>query len=180
MERWQNDADTEGLLFNYKHFYGSYDYVATSRTWYRREIRIIKNDKKIRSYRDAQGFRKEGKKLKVRTIEADIYHYGWVKHPQAQQRKQLSMNRLWFTEEELKERVPDVDAFDYSQIDDLIRFDDKHPAVMQPRIDALNWQFSFDPTKRRLSLKERFSRFVEHWTGWRVGEYQNYKRIGKA
>lgn len=180
MERWQNDANTEGLLFNYKHFYGSYDYLATSRTWYRHEIRIIKNDKTIRSYRDAQGFRKNGEKLKVRALDAAIYHYGWVKHPQAQQRKQFNMHRFWFSDEELRERVPDVEQFDYSQIDDLTNFDGTHPAVMQLRIDALNWHFSFDPTKRRLSMKEHLSRFVERWTGWRFGEYRNYKKIGKA
>ena len=180
MERWQNDADTEGLLFHYKHFYGSYDYLATSRSWYRQEIRIVKNDKTIRSYLDAQGFRKADKKLKVRAVEADIYHYGWVRPPKAQQLKQLSMNRFWFSDEEIKERIPDVTEFDYTQIDDLARFEGTHPEVMQRRIDALNWQFSFDPTKRRLSVKERFSRFVERLTGWRVGEYRNFRKIGDA
>ena len=51
---------------------------------------------------------------------------------------------------------------------------------MQPRIDALNWQFSFDPTQRKLSKKERFSRFIEQLTGWRIGEYRNYRKIGAA
>ena len=180
MERWQNDANTEGLLFKYRHFYGSYDYIGTSRLWYRNEVRIIKNDKQIRSYRDAQGFRKNGQKLKVRQMDAYIHHYGWVRHPQAQQLKQLNMNRLWHSDEEVKERVPDVEEFDYSKIDDLARFDGSHPKVMQPRIDALNWQFSFDPTQRKLSKKERFSRFIEQLTGWRIGEYRNYRKIGAA
>ncbi|MCK6693880.1 MAG: hypothetical protein L6Q97_17500, partial [Thermoanaerobaculia bacterium] len=57
MERWLHDPETDGLLFKYRHFYGSYDYVGASRRWYRREVRIIRNDKQIRSYRDAQGFR---------------------------------------------------------------------------------------------------------------------------
>ena len=180
MERWQNDANTEGLLFKYRHFYGSYDYIGTSRLWYRNEVRIIRNDKQIRSYRDAQGFRKNGQKLKVRQMDAYIHHYGWVRHPQAQQLKQLNMNRLWHSDEEVKERVPDVEEFDYSKIDDLARFDGSHPKVMQPRIDALNWQFSFDPTQRKLSKKERFSRFIEQLTGWRIGEYRNYRKIGAA
>lgn len=180
MERWQNDANTEGLLFKYRHFYGSYDYIGTSRLWYRNEVRIIKNDKQIRSYRDAQGFRKNGQKLKVRQMDAYIHHYGWVRHPQAQQLKQLNMNRLWHSDEEVKERVPNVEEFDYSKIDDLARFDGSHPKVMQPRIDALNWQFSFDPTQRKLSKKERFSRFIEQLTGWRIGEYRNYRKIGAA
>jgi len=62
MEKWKNDHNVDGLLFKYLHFYGSYDYVGTSRRWYRHEIRIIKNDPLIQSYRDAQGFRRKGKK----------------------------------------------------------------------------------------------------------------------
>ena len=60
MEKYVDDKRVEGLLFNYLHFYGTYDYVGDSRKWYSKEIRIIKNDAAISSYRDAQGFRKNG------------------------------------------------------------------------------------------------------------------------
>ena len=49
MEQWMDHPQVEGLLFNYRHFYGSYNYVADSRSWYRKEIRIVRNDKNIRS-----------------------------------------------------------------------------------------------------------------------------------
>ena len=94
MKQYLNDDRVEGLLFDYLHFYGSYDYVGDSRTWYRQEIRIIKNNKNIRSYRDAQGFRKIGKKLKVKDINAEIYHYGWVRHPKFQMAKLVEANKL--------------------------------------------------------------------------------------
>ena len=178
LEKWKNDVDTEGVLFKYRHFYGSYDFVGQSRKWYRREVRIIKNDKSIRSYRDAQGFRKNGRKLKVREIDAYIHHYGWVKDPRAQQLKQLNFNKLWHSDETVSRMVANLDAFDYSQIDDLKRFETPHPEVMQARINALNWQFPFDPTGKKLSFKEHFSRILEHWTGWRFGEYKNFKKIG--
>ncbi len=61
------------------HFYGTYDYVGDSRKWYHKEVRIIRNDKTIRSYKDAQGFRRNGEKLNVKQIDAYVYHYGWVK-----------------------------------------------------------------------------------------------------
>src|SRR6266403_2114004 len=64
MEDNLNDKEVEGLLFKYKHFYGSYDYYGHSRRWYRREIRILRNNKAIHSYRDAQGFRLAGRKIK--------------------------------------------------------------------------------------------------------------------
>ena len=71
MKKYKADEKVDGLLFNYVHFYGSYDYVGDSRRWYRREIRkaSLKNDKSIRSYRDAQGFRKRGgEKLNVKNL----------------------------------------------------------------------------------------------------------------
>src|SRR5690606_5333838 len=79
MEVCLNDHNIEGLLFKYIHFYGSYDYYASSRRWYRKEIRVLRNLKGITSYRDAQGFRINDRKIRVKEIDAYVYHYGWVK-----------------------------------------------------------------------------------------------------
>lgn len=82
MTKWKNAKEVDGLLFKYRHFYGSYDYIGVSSRWYKNEIRIIKNDKRIFSYRDAQGFRKgENEKLNVKSLNAYIHHYGWVREP---------------------------------------------------------------------------------------------------
>ncbi|MEM8523062.1 MAG: glycosyltransferase family 2 protein [Bacteroidota bacterium] len=177
MQRWLKDEQTEGLLFNYLHFYGSYDYIGDSRTWYRNEVRIIRNDQRIRSFQDAQGFRKEGQKLRVRPIDACIHHYGWVKHPEKQQQKQLNFNKLWHDDEWMEANVPKVKEFDYSNIDSLRRFEGEHPKVMQKRIQQVNWEFDFDPTQRNLAMREKLSRWFENWTGLRLGEYKNYKLI---
>ncbi len=178
MERYKDDKQIEGLLFNYLHFYGSYDFVGDARQWYRREVRILRNDKSIRSYKDAQGFRKNGKKLNVKHLDAFIYHYGWVRHPEAQQRKQKTFNKYWHDDTWVQEKIPDVTTFDYTQIHALQRFTGVHPRVMQQRIAHLNWQFSFDPTSQNhYTRKERLSRWFEKWTGWRVGEYKNYRII---
>ena len=175
MLQFKDDKNVEGLLFNYQHFYGSYDFVGDSRRWYRREVRIIRNDKKIRSWKDAQGFRKEGKKLKVKLIDASIYHYGWVKHPKHQQSKQENFNKYWHSDETVKKMVEQVNDFDYSKIDSLKKFEETHPKVMQKRIEKMNWKFSFDPTQKRLSLKDSFLQKIEKWSGWRIGEYRNYE-----
>lgn len=174
MLKYKDDKRVEGLLFKYRHFYGSYDYIGDSRLWYRNEVRIIRNDKRICSYKDAQGFRKNGKKLKVIAIDAYIHHYGWVRHPRYQQAKQRSFNKLWHSDEVVAQRVEAVDEFDYSKIDSLKKYTGTHPKVIQKRIEMMNWQFTFDPTQRKITLKERFSRLVENWTGWRIGEYRNY------
>lgn len=175
MEKYLDDPQTEGLLFNYRHFYGSYDFIGAGRKWYRREVRIIRNNKQIRSYRDAQGFRMDtGRKLNVRLIPAHIYHYGWVKHPAAQQRKQQNFNRLWHSDEVVEARVGQAEQYNYDGSEPLLKYEGTHPAVMLPRIQAVNWRFAGDPLRAHWSWKDRLSNQVERLTGWRPGEYRNY------
>ncbi len=178
MQKYKDDKQVEGLLFNYVHFYGTYNYVGNSRRWYRKEIRIIKNDKSIRSYKDAQGFRKtDNSKLNVKPISAEIYHYGWVKPPKAQQAKQEHFHKMWHDDEWMKKNIAQVEEFDYSQIDSLEEFIGTHPQVFQNRVKVADWKFNFDQSQIKLSAKDKFLLFIEKNTGWKVGEYKNYKVV---
>ena len=175
-----NDPKVEGLLFKYLHFYGSYQYVADAQRWYRQEIRIIRNKSTITSYRDAQGFRTvDNKKLRVKWVEAYIYHYGWVKSPEIQKEKMKSSINFWTTDEQAEPIKRQYDEnFDYAAIDSLTTFNGTHPAVMQARLARVNWQFDFDIREKKLSLKNQFRTWIEALTGWRMGEYKNFKRLG--
>lgn len=176
MQFWKDEPKVEGLLFKYIHFYGSYDYIADSRIWYKNEIRIIRNGINVKSYRDAQGFRIDGtRKLNVKPIEAFVYHYGWVKPPEAQQAKQKSFHKMWHDENWMKQNIPEVEAFDYSGIDSLATFQGTHPVTMRNRISKTNWKFEHDPSKKNWGLKLRFLMWIEKTIGWRIGEYKNYK-----
>ena len=175
MIKYNNDSAVEGLLFRYLHFYGSYDYVGESYRWYRREVRVIKNRQDIFSYRDAQGFRKKpDEKLNVKLIDAEIYHYGYVREPKAMQGKQKSFNKYWHSDQWIEKNVASDEEFDYSNIDALTMFKGTHPEVMRKRIDAMNWKFSYDLSKKKFKLKDRLKMIVEKMTGWRPGEYKNY------
>jgi len=175
MEKHLNNPRVEGLLFDYLHFYGSYDYLGDSRRWYRHEIRVIRNSPDIFSYRDAQGFRKlPNDKLTVARCGANMYHYGWVKHPEAQQQKQLQFHRMWHDDEYMQKHVAAANTFDYSNIDSLQHFKGTHPAVMQERIARMNWQFDYDISRKNMGLKSRLLHGIEKLTGWRPGEYKNY------
>jgi hypothetical protein len=176
-EKYLDDKKVDGLLFNYEHFYGNYDFVGDSRTWYRNEIRIIRNDKTIRSYRDAQGFRKNGEKLNVKKVDAFIYHYGWVKDPRSQSEKQKTFHQMWHDDEWIKQNVSEADAYDYSIIDSLKKFEGTHPEVMKDRLQKMNWQFHFDLSKKKFKLKDWLLYQIENATGVRLFEYKNYKRI---
>jgi hypothetical protein len=177
MEEHLYDERIDGLLFKYLHFYGSYDYVGESFKWYRNEIRIVRNDKNIYSYRDAQGFRKDdNKKLHVVSIDAYIYHYGWVKDPRTMQKKQEDFNKLWHDDQWVDKNVIKADEFDYSNIDVLKKFTGTHPKVMQDRIEKINWKFDYDLSCNKMKFKDKLKLFFSK-LGCDIGQYKNYKLI---
>lgn len=177
MEKYLHDPAVEGLLFSYLHFYGSYGYVGTSRGWYRNEIRIIRNNKQIRSYRDAQGFRLHDRKLKVKQIDAYIYHYGWAQTSKGLANKVHNFSTFYAGATPVAP-VPEPE-FDYSNSARMVKFTGEHPAVIQQR--AAESTASFTPElykgKAALSLRRRFLQWIEDLTGYRIGEYKNYRII---
>lgn len=180
MHRWKDDKDVDGLLFKYRHFYGSFDYVGLSSSWYRNEIRIIKNNKNIYSYKDAQGFRKNhDEKLHVKPLNAYIHHYGWVREPSIMQSKQSNMGRFYDGDGGVNKEPGKIysGAFDYTKIDALEKFGGTHPQVMQSRIEKMNWKFDYDLSYNKLKPKEKFKNLVEKITGKRPFDHNNYKII---
>ena len=177
VRQFHDDRSVEGLLFTYKHFYGNYDYVGTSRRWYRHEIRVVRTGIGVRSWEDAQGFRINGRKLRVRPLNASIYHYGWVKSPETQMAKQRSFNRLWHSDRWVEQKLGESSTFDYQGGTRLARFTGTHPAVMSERIRAANWTFRYDPGRVRLPLKDAILEWIESKSGIRIGEYKNYELI---
>lgn len=190
MEKYKDDKRVEGLVFNYKHFYGSYSYVVEAYShWYMREVRVVRKNKLIRSYKDAQGFRKfdtetptheqlmnGGVKLKVKQVDATMYHYGWVKHPSAQKAKRDSFDQMWHDDEWIKKNNGATDEYDYtSWMNSVAKFTGKHPAVMEPRIKLKNWDYN--PGPHKLTVKERTLKFLMNTFGWNAGEYKNFKEI---
>lgn len=178
MESNLSNADLDGFLLGFKHFYASYKYIANSQNWYRNEIRIIRNTPRIYSYRDAQGFRKNiNQKLQVKKIDAYIYHYGWVKHPINQLQKRVNFNKLWHSDDVSKDYLNEG-QFDYAKnIDSLALFDGTHPSVMNERINNMNWDFTFRDDSIKMSKIKKIRLLIEKLFGYRIGEYKNYKLI---
>lgn len=175
MVKWKNDPGVDGLLFKYRHFYGSFDYVASSPHWYQKEIRIIKIGRSIYSFNDAQGFRKgENRKLWVRPADAHIYHYGWVRDPSTMQKKIISS--LTWQVPVVDESILQADKFDYSGIDRLEIYNMSHPDVMNDRIKRKNWNFTRDISFNRISFKDRIKGFSKKHLGIELG-YKNYRLI---
>jgi glycosyltransferase involved in cell wall biosynthesis len=176
VEKYDLKPEVQGLLFDYIHFYGSYSTIATSRKWYRKEVRMVRKSTGIRSHNDAQGFRVGGEKPVVAPADARIFHYGWVKPPKMMGQKSKLLDRWWHGDK----RDKDYDNFEYAKQYGLRNYTGTHPEVMKDLVAAQDWKF--DPS-RRLSdwtskdLNLLASDVFERTFGHRIGEYKNYRLI---
>ncbi len=177
MQTYLDDKKAEGLLFKYIHFYGSYNHVATSRQWYRNEVRIVRNNIEVQSYKDAQGFRINDRKLKVKPLDSYMFHYGWARPPQTMQKKMKNFHSLWHSKDWIDENVSDETEYDFSGMDSLELFSGSHPTVMKERIEKSSIQFNPKIQKIKKGFKRSFLDLIEKLTGYRIGEYKNYRII---
>jgi hypothetical protein len=177
MEQHLDDAGTDGLIFRYRHFFGTYDYVADSRRWYRYEIRIIRNDRAIRSWNDAQGFRwSDGRKITGVKTGAEMYHYGWVRPPRLMKEKVEGAKQYWSADSKhIRAMDQQSEVYLYEQAyDSLGRFEGTHPRVMQDRLAALNWHPKLSETRKRLGLRYRLLYWIERTAGVRLFENKHF------
>jgi hypothetical protein len=177
-KRYAADPKVKGLLFRYIHFYGTYDYIGTGRQWYHAEVRMIKNDPSVRSYKDAQGFRIGNQKIPVAKIDADIYHYGWVKSPKKMKQKIGTTVVFYSNDDEgiQKLRTESTD-FSFDNFGKLELYNGSHPQYMKERIASRNWHLDFDLSVNKYDLKDRLLILIEKITGVRLFAFRNYRIV---
>ena len=181
----EDRPEVEGLLFQYQHFYGSFDVIQHSRSAYRREVRLIRKSSGARSVGDAQSFRKaDGTKLSVVHSGATVYHYGWVRPPEAMKEKTFFFDQLYHGEPNAKnarDGTPHTgDNYQYKRIWGLRRFRGTHPAVILDRIARQGWHWDLTHSPRIFSwgdVKKIFLDGLESLTGHRFFEYRSYRLI---
>lgn len=173
---YKDNKNIEALVFNYFHFYGSYKVIATARNWYRREVRIIKNNIGAKSVGDAQGFKVKNNKPLGALLNARIFHYGWVRNPKDMGLKNKHFFRLWHGL-----RYDNAfDNFNFEQQYGLKYFTHSHPALMNTQIKSQNWDFKIDKTCIKWNLKNiRYfvSDIIEQASGIRLGEHKNFRLV---
>jgi hypothetical protein len=205
--KYLDDSNVDGFLFQYRHFWGDYGHYHDSHCWYRKEIRIVRNDPEIHSWESAQSFRRipafdginyrqqeNTYKLKVVELDAFIYHYGWVRPPSLMTSKikvmninHMERNRV----DALEKRGAYKGAFDYGLLGRLPVFRETHPALMKEWIARMDWkdQLRHDrrsagpvgPRHKHDKLKYRIISFIEKYLlgGRRLGEFRNYRIVNK-
>jgi hypothetical protein len=178
MVKWKDDENVDGLLFKYRHFFGSYDYIGAESHWYRHEIRVIRKNKSIYSYRDAQGFRKDdNQKLRVKPVDAYIHHYGWVQDPRVMKAKSIVKEKIYKGIDGDTDNIVVPEDYAFQLVNALQKFNGRHPAVMQERISKMDWKFHYETSRNKLRLKDHFKNWIEKLTGKRPFDYKNYKII---
>jgi hypothetical protein len=177
---WDRDARVEGLLARYLHFYGGFDTIATSRRWYRREVRCLRLGHDIRPYQGAQGFRvgPEYRKIRARATEAAMFHYGWARPARAIREKYEISKTIYPWSKERSAREQAKGYLDWLPL--LKPFTGTHPRA------AREWiaERAHDPERvigpRHFKLEHlRFyaSDWIERLTGARLFEFRNYQLV---
>lgn len=183
VEKAAEDPRVEGILFRYVHLYGSFDVEHYSRSVYRREVRLIRKSSRARSVGDAQSFRRaSGEKLWVLKSAARIFHYGWVRKPEAMKEKTFFMDSLYHGKKADEASAAGTtvtgENYLYKRFWGLKLFKGTHPKVMQDRIRAQgwNWDLKRSPLQfKAADTKKVVLDAIEKLTGYRLFEYRSYR-----
>ena len=188
IDTYNEDKRVEGFILPFIHFWGGYDHIRNTRRVHNFEIRLFRNHIGVRSYRDSQGFRKyqsfeayengteKGEKLKVKKIDATVYHYTGIRSPDAYAKKVAMFQSYYNTAEGLDKMMASHD-FQMHSVDRTIPFTGSHPAIMHAKVAAQNWEYSY---KKELSVwhkKDKWLQPIEDFFGFKLGEYKNYHLI---
>ena len=174
----EKNEKVDGVIFDYLHFYGSYSTVQSGRNWYAQEVRIIRNKRNIRSFGDAQGFRKDGKKLLAIESGAKIYHYGWARPPELMASKIKDFHRLWHDDNWIKENCAGNDLSSYfKDLGNLREYPGDHPAVMGDIIRNDSRDFISACRKNYLSKRPFGKAFKDLLRSLPFGSHKNFVPI---
>lgn len=199
-EELLEDTRVDGLLFRYRHFWGDYSHYHGGHGWYPNEIRIVRRDPTIHSWQSAQSFRRfdhyedprqpEGThKLNVARVDAEVFHYGWVRPPHLMQNKRRALDSVHWGRRKAQQYYDEAPTeFDYGPLDRLAAYEGTHPAVMAERIASMDWadklQASGRPNPARElhkheRLKYRLISLAEKLLpdGRRLGGFRNYRLV---
>lgn len=167
--------EVDGVLFDYLHFYGNFSYQIKGRNWYRREVRAFKNHRQIEAFRDAQGFRKAGKRIKVISSGARVFHYGYVRTSESLKKKAQQMAQWWG-----EKVIQSPESFLLKRHVGLSKFTGAHPQWMANRLknngnycDPMRGKRSWDKNE----IKNAITLLWESVVPYRIGEFKNYELI---
>jgi hypothetical protein len=181
----QKNSAIEAAVFQYQHFYGSFNVVQETRSAYRREMRLIKKSSGARSVGDAQSFlKKDDQKLNALLSPARIFHYGWVRTPEAMREKTEFMDQLYHGTQTENSSLPHTgDNYRYKRFWGLTAFAKTHPSFMKKRIEEKGWNWDLKSSAFVFKMSDLKKVVLDLWeklTGHRPFEFKNYRICGRV
>ena len=174
----------EAIVFEYRHFYGSFNVIQNTRSSYRREMRLIRKSSGAKSVGDAQSFRKpDGSKLTALLSPARIFHYGWVRTPEAMKEKTVFMDQLYHGKSDQQSEPISGTNYLYKRFWGLSEYQGSHPKVMETRIREKGWFWNLKKSPFVFSvrdIKKVILDLFERCTGYRLFEFKNYLICGRV
>ncbi len=190
-EKYLDNKNVQGMLLNYLHFWGDYDHHADGHCWYDYEIRIVRNEPGMASYKDAQSFRINNmQKLNVIKTKARIFHYGWVRPPHIMQSKRKEQYSIHFGSQNAASAFNSQHHdYDYGPLGRLPAFNRTHPNVMHRLINEHSWKGKLNygkklhvnrPIAKHEKIKYRTLSFIEKniLGGKKIFGYKNWNIVG--
>ena len=166
MQKNLDNPDVEAIAFNYHHFFGSPKWKSVSPGWYRREPRIIRNT--IRTwapdglYWVVMTKQKRGRYPRAVIVDADIYHYGFVRSVDSMNKKNLRVNKYWGS------KTKEIQCYEMDS-KGLELFQGTHPTVVQTWLERDAEQNFVPSLGYKITRKEKKYRFlmqIEKLFGW--------------
>lgn len=164
MQRHLDNPRVEALYFRYNHFYGNANTLASSPSWYRREVRAVRNNipiwgmkglffSVVTDYRHMRYPR-------AAFSGATIYHYGWVRPEDKYNEKWRGTFHHW-------NNAHPFPGIQYAEIDPrtLVPFTGTHPAAIRDWLPPATGLFQANPA-HVLTAKERKNRRLHHLEKW--------------
>lgn len=179
-ELYLENKNVEGLLFDYKHFWGKFNKYHTARNWYRAEVRVVRNHIGVESFQSAQGFRLNGQKLKVAKADAYIFHYGWVRPPKTMTKKKIALDSLHHDKKWVNENNPEPEKeFDYGNLKNCATYEGTNPEVMKDFIERTTPLIKIDPNSKAKHKHDKLWIRILSWIErnilhYQIGEWKNY------
>jgi len=157
MKKYKNNSKVEAIAFDYIHFYGNSNTYIDSPGWYRKEVRIIKNN--IRTFAPDGLFwvimdkNKKGRYPYAVMSKAKIYHYGWIRDEERMNLKLKKVKKYW---------KHSYKPIAYKEIDETIlrEFKGTHPKIIQHWLPKEEGIFKANPN-HKLTKKEKKHRLVK-------------------
>jgi len=165
LERHHPDPRIEALAFDYHHYFGSPHWRAIGPGWYRRAVRLMRNDRRWFSpdglFSLVMDRNRRGRYPRAALAGATIHHYGHVRRIAAMRAKNARVGRYWGHDHPLFEGY----RLDPKQ---LTRYDGPHPALVRPWLaEAAETEFQPDPHWRPSGKDRRYR--AQLWLEQRLG-----------